>query len=112
MKPTTRTTVPITTTCDNSTWVNIENRCFLFGKNSTTSYKTNSLAPSKLNRLAASSSCHGMNGVLVTVFDQNDENFLDGEASYVPFFIGLNDVAKTGTWAWDQPTGKTLTVYQ
>ena len=35
-----------------------------------------------------------------------------GEASNVPFFIGLNDVAKTGTWAWDQPIGKTLTVYK
>ena len=35
-----------------------------------------------------------------------------GEASNVPFFIGLNDVANTGTWAWDQPIGKTLTVYQ
>ena len=34
------------------------------------------------------------------------------EASNVPFFIGLNDVANTGTWAWDQPVGKTLTVHQ
>uniref|UniRef100_A0A914D311 Uncharacterized protein n=1 Tax=Acrobeloides nanus TaxID=290746 RepID=A0A914D311_9BILA len=34
------------------------------------------------------------------------------QASTVPFFIGLNDVANTGTWAWDQPIGKTLTVYQ
>ena len=34
-----------------------------------------------------------------------------GEASNIPFFIGLNDVANTGTWAWDQPIGKTLTVY-
>jgi len=34
-----------------------------------------------------------------------------GQAGTVPYFIGLNDVARNGTWIWDQPTGQTLTVF-
>ena len=81
------------------------------------------LVPTKQDAIAASVECHNIGGWLVTVFDQNDETFLYGElnlysqmklldnAETVPFFIGLNDISKSGTWIWDQPIGKTLTVY-
>jgi hypothetical protein len=81
------------------------------------------LVPTKQDAIDASVDCHNMGGWLVTVFDQNDENVFYGElklysqmkllgnAEAIPFFIGLNDISKNGTWIWDQPIGKTLTVY-
>uniref|UniRef100_A0A914DWH7 C-type lectin domain-containing protein n=1 Tax=Acrobeloides nanus TaxID=290746 RepID=A0A914DWH7_9BILA len=154
MKPTTRTTVPITTTCDNSTWINIENRCFLFAPVGATTLLPTTTPPQALtsttsssattvvtitasttttpfscgngtwtlvenrcfiflsNRrdwIAASSQCHSLNGFLVTVYDKKDEDFLHNQAGTIQYFIGLNDVARNGTWIWDQPTGQTLT---
>jgi hypothetical protein len=110
-------TAPITQTtpaldpCGNGTWENLENRCFNF----------DSVAKSWSD---ASASCHNLGGVLVTVFDQKDEDFLYckleiriiylinflAKAANIPFFIGLNDQAVIGNWIWDQPAGKTLTV--
>ena len=66
---TTTTTVLKTTTtlpqnsCGNGTWVNIENRCFNF----------DSVVK---NWNDASSACHSLGGVLVTVYDQKDTDFL------------------------------------
>ena len=56
-------TAPPQNPCGNGTWTNIENRCFNFDAISR-------------NWSDASNACHSQGGVLVTVFDQNDENFL------------------------------------
>ena len=49
--------------CGNGTWVNIENRCFNFD--------------SVVRTWAdASNNCHNQGGVLVTVYDQKDTDFL------------------------------------
>uniref|UniRef100_A0A914E6J3 C-type lectin domain-containing protein n=1 Tax=Acrobeloides nanus TaxID=290746 RepID=A0A914E6J3_9BILA len=83
--------------CGNGSWTLVENRCFSFES-------------SAKDWIAASSYCHSLGGVLVTIFDKKDEDFLYGNADSVAFFIGLNDVARNGTWIWDQPTGQTLTL--
>ena len=67
--PTTTTTATLTSStinpqnpCGNG-WVNIENRCFNFDPNSKTWND-------------ASNACHSQGGVLVTVYDQKDTDFL------------------------------------
>lgn len=65
--PTITTTTPTTTTttfasCD-GTWVQINNQCLRFG-------------PTPKNWNDSSIACHGNGGVLVTVFNQKDTDFL------------------------------------
>ena len=65
-QPTSATSTSPTTAppnlCGNG-WVNIENRCFNFD-------------PVAKNWNDASGACHSLGGVLVTVYDQKDEDFL------------------------------------
>jgi hypothetical protein len=61
--PTGTSTAPPLNPCGNGTWVNIENRCFNFD-------------PISRNWNDASSACHSQGGVLVTVYDQKDTDFL------------------------------------
>uniref|UniRef100_A0A914BUV9 C-type lectin domain-containing protein n=1 Tax=Acrobeloides nanus TaxID=290746 RepID=A0A914BUV9_9BILA len=81
--------------CGNGSWALVENRCLSFES-------------TQKEWTAASRYCHSLGGVLVTIFDNKDEDFLYGNADTVAFFIGLNDIVKNGTWLWDQPTGQTL----
>lgn len=58
-----QTTPAPTLACGEGTWVNIENRCFNFD-------------PVRKTWNDASAACHSNGGVLVTVYDVNDTNFL------------------------------------
>jgi hypothetical protein len=69
---TTTTTIALKTTttlpqnpCGDVTWVQIDNQCFYCD-------------PTSRNWSDASNVCHSLGGVLVTVFNQKDEDFLYG----------------------------------
>uniref|UniRef100_A0A914Q9G2 C-type lectin domain-containing protein n=1 Tax=Panagrolaimus davidi TaxID=227884 RepID=A0A914Q9G2_9BILA len=58
----------------------------------------------------AKNECEKRNSKLVSIFDQNDEEYLKEAAGITQYWIGLNDFQNNGKFVWDQGGNKSIPV--